>query len=83
MTTTEYYNLQTKLNEQLSKWQIDYQAETDMMEKMHVLGVQKGLFEAKEIIEELFGQQPKPINLLDGDNLFNAICEIARPKWEH
>jgi len=80
MTTTEYYNLQNKLNEKIAELQTDYQAETDMMDKMHMLGVQSGLFEAKEIIEKLFKRETEPINLLDHDNLFNAISAIANPK---
>ena len=80
MTTEDYNNLQDKTNEKLIELQTAYRTETDSMEKMHNLGIQKGLFEAKEIITNLFTNKAEPINLLDHDNLFNAISEIARPK---
>ena len=80
MTTSEYYNLQNKLNEKISELQIKYLDITDNLDRMHMLGVQSGLFEAKEIITKLFKEQAEPINLLDHDNLFNAISAIANPK---
>ena len=80
MNTKEYYNLQNKLNEKIAKLQAEYQGVPNNLDKMHMLGVQSGLFEAKEIITKLFKEQPEPINLLDHDNLFNAISAIANPK---
>jgi SUMO ligase MMS21 Smc5/6 complex component len=79
MTIKEYNALQNSLNEKISELQTEYEKITGNMDKMHMLGVQSGLFEAKEIITKLFKEQAEPINLLDHDNLFNAISKIANP----